>query len=52
MNIDDKIQKIFFEESTSLNAQNFLDKLYLARETQARRSRKLTFGIHRWLLCC
>jgi len=45
MKIEKQIQNMFSDETTSPNADNFLDKLHSARKQRSRRSQKLTYGV-------
>ena len=44
MKIEKQIQNMFSDETTSPNADNFLDKLHSTRKQRARRSKRLTYG--------
>lgn len=45
MNIEDKIQKLFTDENSSIDADRFLDNLHKTREKKMQNRQRLSYGI-------
>jgi hypothetical protein len=45
MNIDDKIQKLFSLEETSLNTEKFIENLHSTQKRRVRRTQNITYGL-------
>ncbi len=45
MNIEKQIQNLFFDDHSTIDAGNFLDKLHATRESRIRNQQRVSYGI-------
>lgn len=45
MNIEKQIQSMFSDDSSTIDADNFLDKLHSKRESRIRNQQRLSYGV-------
>jgi len=45
MNIEKQIQNLFSKDQNHIDADNFLDKLYMVRENKIRKQQRFAYGI-------